>query len=193
MFKGNLKGEQGMEKYPITSKFSSKESFREHAHNGIDFAMEKNTELRSIKEGIVDRVVYQPNGIGKAVYIKWEDNKTALYGHMNKITVKKGDKVNTGDLLGYSGNTGNVVGENGGYHLHFGLKDENGSFINPEEYIPYIQKMNSDLIPNMPEPSIYSPETIFNTAMENFSDSLLNTFSLLVDNPELIQGFQYLI
>src|SRR5690625_1324255 len=119
-------------RYPITSKYQSFESFRTKAHLGVDFAMPKNTESRNIKDGVVERVINQPSGLGKAVYVKWEDGKTAIYGHMNEIVVKSNEKVRVGDLLGYSGNTGNVVGKNGGYHLHFALKNPNGQFVNPE-------------------------------------------------------------
>lgn len=135
-----------MERYPITSKFLAQESFRQKEHLGLDFAMMKDTPLRTIENGVIEKVINIPDGIGKAVYVKWTDGKTAIYGHMNDITVKTGDKVKIGDLLGYSGNTGNVFGENGGYHLHFAIKDQLGRFIDPEPYAPYIQEMNHNLV-----------------------------------------------
>lgn len=134
-----------MERYPITSQFMAQESFRQKVHLGLDFAMVKNTPLRTIQDGVIERVI-NTDGLGKAVYVKWVDGKTAIYGHMNEITVRTGDKVKIGDLLGYSGNTGNVFGENGGYHLHFGLKDALGRWIDPEPYSPFIQEMNHNLI-----------------------------------------------
>ncbi len=135
-----------MERYPITSRFLSEESFRQKAHMGVDFAMAKDTPIRTIQEGVIERVVNHPGGLGKAVYVKWVDGKTAIYGHMNDIIVKAGDKVKIGDLIGYSGNTGNVVGANGGYHLHFAIKDNLDRFVDPEPYAPYIQEMNHDLV-----------------------------------------------
>lgn len=48
---------------------------------------------------------------------------------MSDVTVKVGDKLNYGDLIGYSGNTGHSTGP----HLHFGIKDGN-RFIDPSEY-----------------------------------------------------------
>jgi hypothetical protein len=69
---------------------------------------------------------------------------------MSETTVKVGDKVHTGDLIGYSGNSGHVVGANGGYHLHFGLK-ENGHFIDPSPYIDNIQNMNTTIVQHIPD------------------------------------------
>lgn len=129
--------------YKITSRFLEQESFRQKGHSGIDFAMDRGTELRSIKDGVVEKIVdYGNQNVGKGVLIKWEDGKTAIYGHLSKFShFKAGDKVKAGDVVGYSGNSGHVVGANGGYHLHFGLK-ENGHFIDPSPYINDIQSMN---------------------------------------------------
>lgn len=132
--------------YSITSKFLQQESFRQKAHSGIDFGMENFTPLRSIQDGVVSKVVdYGNENIGKGVLVQWQDGKTAIYGHMSKISVHEGDRVSAGDLLGYSGNSGHVVGQNGqnGYHLHFGVKSADGSFIDPSPYIDSIQNMNT--------------------------------------------------
>lgn len=130
--------------YRISSYFGSKEAFRNRSHSGIDFVMEKNTPLRSIKDGIVEAKFDLGNqNVGKCIKIRWEDGKTAIYGHLNKFesNLSEGDTIAKGDVIGYSGNSGHVVGANGGYHLHFGLK-ENGKFIDPSPYINDIQHMN---------------------------------------------------
>ncbi|STO12843.1 Glycyl-glycine endopeptidase lytM precursor [[Flavobacterium] thermophilum] len=125
--------------YRITSRFLEQEPFRTRPHTGIDFAMPENTPLRSIKDGIVERVVdFGSSNIGKGVFIKWQDGKTAIYGHLSQITVKQGDIVQAGDLIGYSGNTGHSTGA----HLHFAVK-EGGRFIDPSPYIDFIQNMNN--------------------------------------------------
>lgn len=128
--------------YQITSRFLQQESFRTKPHLGIDFSMGPSTPLRSIQSGEIFKVVDYGNlNVGKAVFVKWHDGKIALYGHMSQISVKVGDKVDAGSLIGYSGNTGHVVGKNGGYHLHFAVK-ENGQFLDPSPYIEQIQNMN---------------------------------------------------
>lgn len=130
--------------YKITSYFGSRESFRNKGHSGIDFAMERGTELKSIRDGIVEKVVNYPDGIniGKGVIIKFNDGNTGIYGHMNDTSVIQGQTVRAGDLIGHSGNSGHVVGSNGGYHLHFGVKGEDGGFLDPSPYIQDIQHMN---------------------------------------------------
>lgn len=130
--------------YKITSRFQQQESFRSHGHSGIDFAMPNHTPLRSIQDGIVERVTHYKDNIGNGVLVRWNDGKVAIYGHMSETTVNVGDKIHTGDLIGYSGNSGHVVGANGGYHLHFGLK-ENGHFSDPSPYIDHIQNMNTNV------------------------------------------------
>jgi hypothetical protein len=121
-----------------------KESFRNRGHSGIDFFMDEGTILRTIRDGKVERIVDfgEKVNAGKCVMIKWEDGKTAIYGHLSKFkeNLSEGDTVRVGDVIGYSGHSGHVVGKTGN-HLHFGLK-ENGKFIDPSEYINDIQHMN---------------------------------------------------
>jgi hypothetical protein len=127
------------------------ESFRSSGHKGIDFYMPEGTPLRSIQDGYISKIVdYGNQNVGKGVFVKWEDGKTAIYGHLSKFgSFKEGDKVHTGDLIGYSGHSGNVVGKTGN-HLHFGLK-ENGHFIDPSPYIDNIQNMNTTIVQHVPD------------------------------------------
>jgi hypothetical protein len=136
--------------YKITSRFQQQESFRSHGHSGIDFAMPNHTPLRSIQDGIIEKVTHYKDNIGNGVLVRWNDGKVAIYGHMSETTVNVGEKVHAGDLIGYSGNSGHVVGANGGYHLHFGLK-ENGYFTDPSQYIDNIQNMNTNVAQHIPE------------------------------------------
>ncbi|MBT2724855.1 M23 family metallopeptidase [Bacillus sp. ISL-46] len=103
--------------------------------------MPEGTPLRTIRDGIVEEVTHDKDNIGNGVLVRWEDGKVSIYDHMSKTTVNVGDKVHAGDLLSYSGNSGHVVGVNGGYHLHIGLK-EGGRFIDPSPYVNDIQNMN---------------------------------------------------
>jgi hypothetical protein len=140
--------------FKITSKFGQQESFRIKGHTGIDFSMPEGTPLRSIRDGVVENITHYQGNIGNGVLIRWNDGKTSIYGHMSKVSdnLHVGDKVNAGELIGYSGHSGHVVG-NPGDHLHFGLK-ENGHFIDPSPYIDDIQNMNvKQFVQHIPEPS----------------------------------------
>ena len=54
---------------------------------------------------------------------------------MSRIAVCQGQTVEKGQSIGYVGNTGNVYGANGGYHLHLELR-VNGGRVNPLAYLP---------------------------------------------------------
>lgn len=130
--------------YKITSYFNQHEGFRQNGHSGIDFGMPEGTPLRSIRNGFVEKIIdYGNSNAGKCVKVKWEDGKTAVYGHLSEFgNFNEGDPVRTGDVLGLSGHSGSVYGANGN-HLHFGLRGDNGAFIDPSPYIPDIQNMNN--------------------------------------------------
>lgn len=114
-------------KFRLTSKFGALEEVRNgRVHTGIDLGTPMNTELRSIGEGVVEKVFDGTGAIGKGVKIELENGTHAIYGHMNDVSVKVGEKVHTGEFLGLSGNTGHSTGP----HLHFAL-NRNGEFIDP--------------------------------------------------------------
>lgn len=64
------------------------------------------------------------------------NNYASLYAHMASIAVSEGQTVTKGQVIGYVGNTGDVVGANGGYHLHLELRI-NGSRTDAMRYIPH--------------------------------------------------------
>jgi murein DD-endopeptidase MepM/ murein hydrolase activator NlpD len=91
-----------------------------HWHNGLDLAASIGTPLLAADDGVVaaqgNEDLYCPHGAyGKFVVINHYNGLTTLYGHMSKILVTAGEKVTRGQLIGYSGNTGDVTGP----HLHF--------------------------------------------------------------------------
>lgn len=69
------------------------------------------------KPGERDRSV----GIGNAIIIDHKNGEYSLLGHFkfNSITVKVGDSVKSGDVIGLCGNSGNTSEP----HIHFGLQD----------------------------------------------------------------------
>lgn len=64
---------------------------------------------------------------GKTYFIK--------YNHLNKVQVKKGDSVNVGDVIGYSGNTGNAAQKAIIPHIHFQVFDSKWNLLDPFDYI----------------------------------------------------------
>jgi len=89
-------------------------------HNGIDIGRYLGAEIIAAESGEVVAVGNQDLfcrgvGYGNYVVIKHDNNLTTLYGHLSRYIVKKGDRVNRGQLIGYMGKTGWSTGP----HLHF--------------------------------------------------------------------------
>ena len=93
-------------------------------HKGIDLAYNyepiyANKDLTITEAGWV-------SGFGKAIYAQDNEGYTYIFGHLNSINVKAGQKVKAGTKLGVTGNTGRSTGP----HLHYQVQ-KNGSTINP--------------------------------------------------------------
>ena len=69
-------------------------------------------------------------GYGNVVYIDHGNGYQTRYAHQQYLNVKVGDYVNKGDVLGYTGATGNVTGP----HVHFEVRI-NGNTVNPYDYV----------------------------------------------------------
>lgn len=174
------KGGDFLVKFTITSKFHATESFRDHPHLGTDFAMPMKTPLYSVQDGIVSNVLtlQDKSSLGNAIFIKLKNGNEMVYGHLNSIKVKEGESVQTGELIGLSGNTGNSTGA----HLHFGLKDVDGNWINPDVYVPLIQKMGETISKFSDNIQKLNAGDMLNRALEGMSDLTINFISLLFDD-----------
>jgi murein DD-endopeptidase MepM/ murein hydrolase activator NlpD len=111
----------------ITNKFGAVDAVHRTAHTGIDLAMPEGTTLRALGEGVVDRVFDGTSNIGKGLSVKFDDGTHVIYGHMSEVKARIGEHVNTGEIIGFSGNTGNSTGP----HLHLGMKASDGDWIDP--------------------------------------------------------------
>ncbi|NIR49662.1 M23 family metallopeptidase [candidate division KSB1 bacterium] len=120
----------------ITDKFGHrKDPFVERVkhHNGIDLSARYGTKVFAAASGVVEftRIRYRLNrGYGRVVVINHKNGYKTLYGHLSKVLVKRGQKVERWDLIGLSGNTGRATGP----HLHYEVW-QNGHPENPENYI----------------------------------------------------------
>ena len=108
-------------------------------HRGTDFAAPGGTPIYAIADGVVS-AARAMNSYGNCVQVSHgtaDDGHRydSLYAHMSSIAVTQGAVVHKGDLLGYVGNTGNVYGAGGGYHLHLELRVD-GARVNPLGYVP---------------------------------------------------------
>lgn len=97
-------------------------------HKGIDLVSSKRNILAS-DDGVVT-FAGTKSGYGNCIIINHKNGYETLYGHLSKISVKKGDVVEKGSKIGVMGNTGRSTGT----HLHFEIIKD-GSSQNPMKYL----------------------------------------------------------
>lgn len=165
-------------KFKLTGKFGELAEVRGNVpHNGIDLAMPEGTQLRSLYSGTVEKIFDGSGKIGNGVAIKLDDGSSTIYGHMKQVDVHVGDKVSTGEFIGLSGNTGNSTGP----HLHFGFKDDTGSFVDPTSIADKLASISgSDVDPVFGWKDIFRPTTplgdhIISKAKEHVAEGVKET------------------
>ena len=112
--------------YYITSTFGPRWG---NIHRGIDIGAPMNTKIVAGADGTVAEAAYD-DSMGNYVKINHENGMQTYYMHNTTLVVAAGDKVKAGQLIAYSGTTGDSTGP----HCHFGLKI-NGAYVNPAVYL----------------------------------------------------------
>jgi murein DD-endopeptidase MepM/ murein hydrolase activator NlpD len=106
-------------------------SKRETMHNGIDLAGKSGEPLKAIFGGTV--INASPVGqYGNTVVVQHDDGHHSYYAHLDKTSVKDGDVIKAGDIIGNLGSTGKSTGP----HVEFGIKNPERKSINPFDYSP---------------------------------------------------------
>ncbi|MGB4062170.1 MAG: M23 family metallopeptidase [Burkholderiaceae bacterium] len=94
-------------------------------HLGVDFAAPTGTPVRAVGDGVVEFAGTQ-RGYGNLVVLNHRGGQSTAYAHLNRIHVRKGQRVEQGVLVGEVGSTGVSTGP----HLHFEFRD-NGVHKDP--------------------------------------------------------------
>ncbi len=96
-------------------------------HYGIDYAAPTGTPVCSIGDGVVIWAA-SLGGYGNCVKVKHGEDYVSMYNHLSRygVGIRKGSKVQQGQIIGYVGATGIATGP----HLDFRVM-YNGKFINP--------------------------------------------------------------
>ncbi|MFH0755588.1 MAG: peptidoglycan DD-metalloendopeptidase family protein [bacterium] len=150
----------------ITQNFGitvdSKQLYKSGSHNGVDFRASIGTKVKAVSSGIVKGngntdTLCKGASFGQWVLIEHNNGLSSVYGHLSMIKVSTGQIVNTGDIIGYSGNTGYSTGP----HLHLGVYSTQGvqimsrksavckgtyimpiadlkAYLNPLDYLPVL-------------------------------------------------------
>lgn len=101
-------------------------------HEGIDISVPEGTPIRAVADGTVILVQseYESGGYGNYSCIDHGGGLSTCYAHQSSFATSVGARVSQGDLIGYSGNTGNSTGP----HLHFEVRI-NGAATDPLGYL----------------------------------------------------------
>ena len=121
---GRLTSKFGMRIHPISNKL--------RAHEGIDIAAPKGTDIQNVMDGKVTFAGIK-GGYGKTVIVTHDDGRESTYAHCDQIFVHKGDSLKAGDKIAEVGSTGVSTGN----HLHFEIR-ENGKSVDPLVHFPWL-------------------------------------------------------
>ena len=100
-------------------------------NSGVDFVNKNTFDVISILDGSVTDVK-EDETLGKVIEIKHDNNYISLYQSLSEVSVKKGDMVKQGQVIGKSGT--NELDKELGNHLHFELYLD-GQVVNPTLYL----------------------------------------------------------
>lgn len=116
--------------WPLTGRISSRFGPRwGRMHQGLDIAVPTGTPVRAAAAGTVTYAGAM-GGYGNIVIIDHGNRVETRYAHNSRIVVRVGQRVKRGEVIAYSGNTGNSTGP----HLHFEIRYR-GTPVNPEHYL----------------------------------------------------------
>tara|TARA_B000000441_G_scaffold129378_1_gene111124 strand:- start:3267 stop:4133 length:867 start_codon:yes stop_codon:yes gene_type:complete len=116
---------------PIKGEITQGFNFEEN-HFAIDIAADIGTPVKAILDG---KILFSEWSVdtGHVIIIDHGDNVISVYKHNSKTLKEQNDFVQTGEVIAYSGNQGNL---SSGPHLHFELW-KNGTPINPEPLLNF--------------------------------------------------------
>ena len=96
-------------------------------HNGVDYPRPDGTPVSVIQPGTVTSAGWNDGGYGYMVMISHPGGNTTLYGHLSKISVKQGQQIEPGTVIGNVGSTGRSTGP----HVHFEVRRGGGGIQIP--------------------------------------------------------------
>lgn len=138
--------------YQITQYFGEKITDPK-GHTGIDYGCPSGTPVLASESGSVFFSGWKDGGYGYCVFIKHSDGNVTIYEHLLRdIEVSVGQKVSRGQMIGYSGSTGNSTGP----HLHFEVRDSAGKAFDPMTILHSVDDTVSDVPPLTLEPDVHN-------------------------------------
>ncbi len=100
-------------------------------NSGLDYTAGEVFDVVTVLNGTVTKVT-EDDLLGKTVEVKHDNDYITVYQSLSEVSVKKGDVVTQGQIIGKSGT--NEIDKDLGNHLHFEMY-LNGAIVNPADYI----------------------------------------------------------
>lgn len=124
---GSLSSRFGVRANPFTGK-------GRELHSGLDFRGKTGQNIRTTADG---KVIFagKMNGYGNLVKVRHGYGYETRYAHLSAISVKVGERVSAGDVVGKLGSTGRSTGP----HLHYEVR-LNGKPLDPESFLSLAAK-----------------------------------------------------
>jgi len=119
-YKSALGNQHCITQYFGNTQFAKSGAYNGKGHNGVDFRSPQGTKVLAALAGTVvgaGNTDATPGcfSYGKWILIKHNNGLSTLYAHLSHNSVAPGQSVSTGEIIGYSGNSGYSTGP----HLHF--------------------------------------------------------------------------
>lgn len=164
---------------PVTQEFGAHPEFPwqlGYGHLGIDYGVNEGTPVRAIADGTVlwsdwssnmpasfaNANMFIPGAPGGGITVLLQhDGYRGIYAHLSRTDLTNGQRVKRGDVIGYSGNTGNSTGP----HLHFEVytypcrNTPPFSRYNPRDQIAHEDKQAPTIMPAGIIPASSTPAT----------------------------------
>lgn len=132
--------------WPVKSESEVKSGFPSYSdgsyHGGIDIFLTNGKSagepFYAAADGTINTAYNDSqynDGYGNYVIVDHANGTYTIYAHAKDVTVKNGDKVKKGDLLGHIGKTGNATAEH--LHFEFVITKSDGTLerVNPLDYV----------------------------------------------------------
>ncbi|MDJ0383385.1 M23 family metallopeptidase [Streptomyces sp. G-G2] len=117
-----------VEQHGLSAGFGQAGGMWMSVHTGIDFPVSYGTPVMAATDGVI-RTQWN-SAYGNMAMVVSPDGTETWYCHLSSTKIRSG-KVKAGDVIAYSGNSGNSTGP----HLHFEVRPDSGSPIDPQAWL----------------------------------------------------------
>lgn len=154
-------------RYPLTQWFGEHPEdyvdFGLRGHNGIDLALPQGIPVKAVDDGWAFQVQDDPQGFGHFVKLRhaWGES---ICAHLSQFALQQGQQVAKGQVIGYSGSTGNSTGP----HLHLSIRvdpyDLKDGWLGYSDPLPWLPKtcysLTDEQVKPLPEPQPSEPTPV---------------------------------